>query len=104
MFCELEFVWIGRLAKIRKTFICRTTVRPNPTTPRPNPGPTPDCRSGEEYIPHPSRCTRYVRCVNGQPNDMPCPGGLIFDYSLKVCNWPFAVNTKLPAGCPDAQG
>ncbi|XP_003743473.1 endochitinase [Galendromus occidentalis] len=80
-----------------------TTACPQPKpTPNPNPGPTPDCSSGEEYIPHASQCSRYIRCVNGQPIEMPCPPGLIFDYNLKVCNWPDSVNPKLPAGCQDA--
>ncbi|OQR72877.1 acidic mammalian chitinase-like [Tropilaelaps mercedesae] len=89
-----------------------TTPAPQPTlsttsslepSPRPNPSPV-DCSSGQEYIPHSSKCTKYIRCVYGTPFEQTCPSGLVFDSNAKVCNWPFSVNPKLPAGCSDANG
>ena len=40
------------------------------------------------FIPHPSDCSLYYQCAGVRPVLMSCPGGLHFDYSVSVCNWP----------------
>merc|ERR1712107_942342 len=44
------------------------------------------------FIPHPSDCGLYYVCVGLNPVLMSCPGGLFFDPSLNVCNWPELVD------------
>ncbi|XP_003747412.1 acidic mammalian chitinase [Galendromus occidentalis] len=65
-------------------------------------GPIVDCSSGEGFLPHPTHCSMFIRCVSRKPVEMTCPTGLIFDASVSVCNWPVDVDPKLPKGCPDA--
>jgi hypothetical protein len=36
----------------------------------------------------PENCRKYFKCSNGAPSSQACPGTLIFDTFLKICNWP----------------
>ncbi|XP_046393911.1 chondroitin proteoglycan-2-like [Ischnura elegans] len=39
-------------------------------------------------LPNPHDCSSYCVCDYGRPFVMPCPSGLEFNPSLKVCDWP----------------
>ena len=40
------------------------------------------------FVPHPTDCSLYYHCVGLTPVLMECPGNLLFDKNLNVCNWP----------------
>jgi len=46
------------------------------------------CNSPGELIPNRENCRKYFKCSNGEPSLQSCPGNLIFDPVLKICNWP----------------
>jgi len=46
------------------------------------------CNSPGELIPNRENCRKYYKCSNGDPSLQSCPGNLIFDPVLKICNWP----------------
>merc|ERR1712020_105753 len=46
------------------------------------------CNSPGELIPNRENCRKYFKCSNGEPSLQSCPGTLIFDPVLKICNWP----------------
>jgi len=46
------------------------------------------CNSPGELVPNRENCRKYYKCSNGEPSIQDCPGNLIFDPSLKICNWP----------------
>ena len=46
------------------------------------------------FVPHPYDCGLYYECVGTNPVLMSCPGGLYFDPSLNVCNWPDQVDCE----------
>jgi hypothetical protein len=46
--------------------------------------------------PDPSVCDVFYFCVNGNPNRLTCPGGLVFDPSLGQCGWTHLVKRE---GC-----
>ena len=60
-----------------------------------------DCPPREDgyslFIPHPSDCSLYYQCAGVSPILMSCPGGLHFDYSVNVCNWPQYVDCDIDA-------
>ncbi|XP_069988529.1 uncharacterized protein [Penaeus vannamei] len=47
---------------------------------------------GEFYL-HPSDCSKYLRCSGGTVYEMSCPGGLVFDITKDVCDYPANVLT-----------
>jgi len=52
------------------------------------------CHTGasNELYPNPRNCRKYYKCESGGPSLQSCPANLIFDTSLKICNWPDATN------------
>ena len=48
------------------------------------------CRENNELHANPQSCRKYFKCENGLPSLQSCPANLIFDTSLKICNWPTA--------------
>ena len=46
--------------------------------------------ASNELYRHPRNCRKYYKCQNGQPSLQSCPANLIFDTSLRICNWPTA--------------
>jgi len=46
------------------------------------------CNSPGELVPNRENCRKYFKCSNGEPSLQSCPGNLIFDPVLKICNWP----------------
>ncbi|XP_037787589.1 probable endochitinase, partial [Penaeus monodon] len=47
---------------------------------------------GAFYL-HPTDCSMYLRCTGGRIYEMPCPGGLVFDITKSVCDYPASVLT-----------
>ncbi|MCE2196872.1 hypothetical protein GQ599_10090, partial [Streptococcus thermophilus] len=46
-----------------------------------------------EVFPNPSNCSNFCECVDeGVALQMPCPGGLLFDATLYICNFPDQVD------------
>lgn len=48
----------------------------------------PKCNTPGELHPNTENCRKYYKCSNGEPTNQDCPGSLIFDVVLKICNWP----------------
>ena len=48
------------------------------------------CDHDNELHANPQSCRKYFKCSNGLPSLQSCPTNLIYDSSLKVCNWPDA--------------
>ncbi|KAL0100852.1 hypothetical protein PUN28_019322 [Cardiocondyla obscurior] len=49
----------------------------------------PECPTSRNIrIPHPTNCTLYYACQNGEANIRICPEGLHFDNAIRMCNWP----------------
>ena len=46
--------------------------------------------ASNELYAHPRNCRKYYKCQNNEPSLQSCPANLIFDTSLKICNWPTA--------------
>ena len=46
--------------------------------------------ASNELYKHPRNCRKYYKCQNGEPSLQSCPANLIFDTSLRICNWPTA--------------
>lgn len=46
------------------------------------------CNSPGELLPNRENCRKYFKCSNWEPSLQSCPGNLIFDPNLKICNWP----------------
>merc|ERR1719500_1532944 len=46
------------------------------------------CNYDGELLPNTEDCRKYFKCANGAPSKQVCPGTLIFDTELKICNWP----------------
>lgn len=45
-----------------------------------------DCDDvGDEKLPHPDYCEKFIVCIEGKPYDAPCPPGSIFDVILSNC-------------------
>lgn len=60
----------------------------------------PQCNSDGELLPNPENCRKYYKCAQGNPSDQSCPGSLMFDPILKICNWPDNVVCVLPKAKP----
>ena len=43
-------------------------------------------------LPHPTDCSKFFSCSNGNPIELDCPAGLHFNDELKVCDWPQNAN------------
>jgi len=46
------------------------------------------CEHDGQLLPNSRDCHKYYKCSQGKPSDQSCPGTLIFDPILKICNWP----------------
>lgn len=48
---------------------------------------TEKCEPGQ-YLPDPSNCNAYYRCVLGEKKKQFCAGGLHWNKDRGVCDWP----------------
>ena len=46
------------------------------------------CSHDGELLADETNCRKYFKCSNGRPATQSCPGTLIFDTKLRICNWP----------------
>lgn len=55
-----------------------------------DPQPSEGCPRANGYFRHsdPQVCDKFFNCVDGVPNVLPCPPGLIYDDSRSTCAWP----------------
>ncbi|KAL5283525.1 hypothetical protein ACFFRR_006038 [Megaselia abdita] len=42
--------------------------------------------NGHEWLPHPTDCIKFFRCVNGVAHEFSCPSGTLYDESIQNCN------------------
>lgn len=51
--------------------------------------PTTGCPRANGFYRHPdpTACDKFVNCIDGVPNEMPCPPGLIYDDEGSTCSW-----------------
>lgn len=50
------------------------------------------CNQDGELLPNLENCRKYYKCAQGLPSSQSCPGTLVFDTVLKICNWPENTN------------
>jgi hypothetical protein len=55
-----------------------------------DPQPSDGCPRANGYFRHSDSqvCDKFFNCVDGVPNVLPCPPGLIYDDSRSTCAWP----------------
>lgn len=46
------------------------------------------CDDGQLYQPHPTYCSRYVKCINNRPTEQRCGNGLFWNNRREVCDSP----------------
>ena len=54
------------------------------------PQPSKGCPRANGYFKHedPTACDRFVNCIDGVAQTMPCPPGLIYEDKMSSCVWP----------------
>lgn len=52
----------------------------------------PDSATG--LFPHPSDCSKFLNCANGQTFVQDCGPGTVFNPAISTCDWPYNVNCK----------
>ncbi|XP_073982314.1 protein obstructor-E-like [Rhodnius prolixus] len=60
------------------------------------PKSTEGCPRANGFFRHPDGevCDKFVNCIDGVPNEMPCPPGLIYDDEASTCAWASETNRK----------
>jgi len=53
------------------------------------------CNFDGELLPNTEDCRKYFKCANGAASKQVCPGTLIFDTKLKICNWPQSTSCNI---------
>ena len=53
------------------------------------------CDYDGELLPNTEDCRKYFKCANGAPSKQVCPGTLIFDTELTICNWPQSTSCNI---------
>nr|XP_018906537.1 PREDICTED: chondroitin proteoglycan-2-like [Bemisia tabaci] len=54
------------------------------------PKPSKGCPRANGFFRHPDPlvCDKFVNCIEGAMNELPCPPGLIYDDTASTCAWP----------------
>jgi len=52
----------------------------------------PECSQGSIYLPHPSDCSKFFHCSNGEAQEKECQAGLYFNPNINVCDFPINVD------------
>ena len=67
-----------------------SSTLPNSLSVPEDPQPSEGCPRANGYFRHsdPQVCDKFFNCVEGVPNVLPCPPGLIYDDSRSTCAWP----------------
>lgn len=47
-------------------------------------------------ISHPTNCSKFFACGNGEWSEMECPARLHFNQEKKICDWPSIAQCKVP--------
>jgi len=45
------------------------------------------CGPGVDFLAHPTDCTKYFQCSNGEAFERKCPDPLYWNPEIKVCDW-----------------
>ncbi|KAI8040744.1 hypothetical protein M5D96_006687, partial [Drosophila gunungcola] len=45
------------------------------------------CGPGVDFLVHPTDCTKYLQCSNGEPLERKCPDPLYWNPEISVCDW-----------------
>ncbi|XP_025113808.1 hemicentin-1-like isoform X2 [Pomacea canaliculata] len=53
-----------------------------------------ECDPTRVHQPHPSDCTKFLLCSNGQVYEMTCPDGLYFSDVIGACDWATSVTCE----------
>lgn len=78
-------------SKIINSFPSRARCESGGSCPPDNPG-----RNQEPvHLPHPTDCTRFIKCNWGQRHEMRCPSGQHWSVSQNWCDWPEWVIQKV---------
>ena len=51
------------------------------------------CHDDDQYLPSEEDCHLFIQCANKCPITMSCPGGLVWNQALTVCDWPAEDNS-----------
>jgi len=46
------------------------------------------CEDGQMFQPHPTHCSRFIRCLNNRPYENYCVNGLLWNVRKNMCDWP----------------
>lgn len=62
------------------------------------PQPTEHCPRKHGYFNHEDKdiCDKFYYCVDGKPNMITCPDGLVYNEKTGICTWPDEAKKK---GC-----
>jgi len=85
---EISIIYSIKFSYANESLSPSTETSPTTSTTQ---EPIPDnvkCRTPGELVPNFQNCRKYYKCSNGEPSHQSCPGTLIFDSVLKICNWP----------------
>ncbi|XP_047038136.1 uncharacterized protein LOC124643271 [Helicoverpa zea] len=55
-------------------------------------------------LPHFTDCSKFFMCAHGEEVEFSCSGGLIFDFQLQTCNWPWATTCQLRTPKEEEEG
>lgn len=86
----LAFDYASQQCLTASSLNCGTTTTIAPTT---TPIDYNLCPSGQRFSAHPTDCSKFMQCEMSPANDMlietevTCPGGLLFNSKLQVCDW-----------------
>jgi hypothetical protein len=105
---NLAFDYAAQECKLATILNCKTTQAPVVTTTTTTTTTTTaatssttlidysKCPSGQRFSPHSTDCAKFLQCERSPTGtlvetEVLCPGGLLFNNNIKVCDWPHNV-------------